>query len=40
MIEVIEDDVNNAVLQVTNGLMWPKEAAMTYNKNVILYITG
>ena len=31
MTEVIEEDVNNAVLRVANGLMSPNEAAITYN---------
>ena len=36
--EVIEEDVNNAVLQVANGLVRPNEAALTYNiKNNTLH---
>ena len=39
--EVIEEDVNNAVLQVANGLMRPNEAAITYNikRNTLHYRT-
>ena len=37
--KVIEEDVNNAVLQVANGLMRPNEAAITYNikRNTLHY---
>ncbi|XP_065671766.1 uncharacterized protein LOC136089643 [Hydra vulgaris] len=37
--EVIEEDINNAVLQVVNGLMRPSEAAKTYNikRNTLHY---
>ena len=37
--EVIEEDINNAVLQVANGLMRPNEAALTYNikRNILHY---